>query len=155
MAPRTCEWAEVADRLRSARSYWMTTSSPTGAPHAAPVWGVVIGSDLHLYSERRTARARHVAADPRVVVHLESAEDVVIVHGSLEDVGSPGGNPGVVAALDAKYPDPADAPYLPSADPDFDVVWVLRPQRALMWRLPQFEESQARWTLPVSPTVPR
>jgi hypothetical protein len=132
----------------------MTTSSPSGAPHAAPVWGVVMGSDLHLYSERRTAKARHVAVDPRVVVHLESAEDVVIVHGSLEDVGSPGDNPEVVAALDAKYPDGADAAYLPSADPDFDVVWVLRPRRALMWRLPHFEESQARWTLPGSPAAP-
>jgi hypothetical protein len=154
MSPRTCEWAEVAGRLRSARSYWVATTGPTAAPHAAPVWGVVMGDDLHLYSERRTAKARHAAADPRVVVHLESAEDVVIVHGLLEDAGFPGDNPEVVAALDAKYSDPADAPYLPSADPDFDVVWVLRPQRALMWQLLHFEESQARWTLPASPAAP-
>jgi len=41
------------------------------------------------FSERRTAKARHVATNPRVVVHLESAEDVVIVNGSLDDLGLP------------------------------------------------------------------
>ncbi len=41
-----------------------------GAPHAAPVWGVVTGGTLYLYSERRTRKARNLAADPRVVVHL-------------------------------------------------------------------------------------
>ena len=36
------------------------------------------------YSERRTVKARNLAADPRVVVHLESGEDVVVVRGTAE-----------------------------------------------------------------------
>jgi hypothetical protein len=66
-------WPEVAARLAAARTYWLCTTMPSGAPHAAPVWGVVIGPTLYLYSERRTVKARNLAADPRVVVHLESA----------------------------------------------------------------------------------
>ena len=139
------EWAEVSARLAPARSYWLGTTSPSGAPHAAPVWGVVVGQTLHLYSERRTAKARNIAADPRVVVHLESAEDVMIVRGTAEDLGTPADVPEVVAALAAKYADPADRQYLPDADPDFDVVYAIRPHTAMAWRLDDYEASQRRW----------
>jgi nitroimidazol reductase NimA-like FMN-containing flavoprotein (pyridoxamine 5'-phosphate oxidase superfamily) len=138
-------WADVCARLAPARSYWLVTVSATGAPHAAPVWGVVVGDALYVYSERSTVKARNLAANPRVVVHLESAEDVVIVHGKAEDVGHPGANGHVVAALAAKYPDPDDAPYLPSDDPDFDVLYVIRPHRAMTWRLDDYDASQRRW----------
>jgi general stress protein 26 len=110
-----------------------------------PVWGAVLRDDLYLYTERRTAKARHVAANPQVVVHLESAENVVIVSGELEDLGPPQEHPDVSDALAAKYHSPQDTPYLPSADPDFDVLWRLRPTRALLWRLDQYDGSQARW----------
>ena len=133
-------------RLAAARNYWMCTSMPSGAPHAAPVWGVVIGGTLYLYSERRTVKARNLAADPRVVVHLESGEDVVIVRGTAEDAGTPGQVPEVVAALSAKYTDEEDRQYLPDADPAFDVVYAIRPQSAMMWRLADYEGSQRRWT---------
>jgi len=69
-------WAEVAARRAVARNYWLCTTLPSGAPHAAPVWGVVAGGTLYLYSERRTVKARNISADPRVVVHLESGDDM-------------------------------------------------------------------------------
>jgi hypothetical protein len=135
----------VADRLETARSYWLGTSDPDGSPHAVPVWGAVVSEDLYLFSERRTAKARHVAANPQVVIHLESAENVVIVNGLLDDVGLPQDHPDVLDALAAKYSAPDDAPYLPTADPDFDVLWRLRPRRAMLWRLDRYDASQARW----------
>jgi PPOX class probable F420-dependent enzyme len=143
----TVSWPEVAALLAQARSYWLCTTLPSGAPHAAPVWGVVAGpaQTLYLYSERRTAKARNLAADPRVVVHLESAENVVIVRGTAEDQGAPADVPDVVEALSAKYTAEVDRQYLPAADPDFDVVYAIRPQSAMMWRLADYEQSQRRW----------
>jgi nitroimidazol reductase NimA-like FMN-containing flavoprotein (pyridoxamine 5'-phosphate oxidase superfamily) len=138
-------WSDVAARLAPARSYWMVTASGQGLPHAAPVWGVVVDDDLYLYSERSTVKARNLAANPRVLVHLESAEDVLIVHGRVEDLGPPDARRDVVAALDAKYHDNDDAPYLPSADPDFDVLYVVRARRAMAWRLSDYDDSQRRW----------
>jgi nitroimidazol reductase NimA-like FMN-containing flavoprotein (pyridoxamine 5'-phosphate oxidase superfamily) len=135
----------VAGRLAPARSYWLATSDAVGAPHVAPVWGAVVADDLYFFSERRTVKARHVATNPQVAVHLESAEDVVIVRGRLEDVGLPQDHADVLTALEAKYPAPEDAQYLPPSDPDFDVLWRLRPQRAMLWRLDDYDESQARW----------
>jgi hypothetical protein len=138
-------WPQVAARLAAARSYWLCTTMPSGAPHAAPVWGVVLTYTLYLYSERRTVKARNLAADPRVVVHLQSAEDVLIVRGAAEDLGTPAQVPEVVAALSAKYTREEDRQYLPDADPDFDVVYAIRPQSAVMWRLADYEGSQRRW----------
>jgi nitroimidazol reductase NimA-like FMN-containing flavoprotein (pyridoxamine 5'-phosphate oxidase superfamily) len=48
-------WAEVAERLAAARTYWLGTTTVSGAPHAAPVWGAVTGGTLYLYSEARVS----------------------------------------------------------------------------------------------------
>ena len=139
------DWPEVATRLAASRNYWLGTTTPSGAPHAAPDWGVVAGQTLYLYSERSTVKARNIAADPRVVVHLESGDDVVVVRGTAEDLGSPAGVPEVVAALAAKYTAPGDRQYLPDADPAFDVVYAVRPRSAMAWRLADYDGSQRRW----------
>jgi hypothetical protein len=107
---------------------------------------VVTGETLYLYSERSTVKARNLTADPRVVVHLESGEDVLIVRGVAEDLGAPDAVPAVVAALAAKYTRPQDRQYLPDRDPDFDVVWAIRPRSAMAWRLDDYAASQRRWT---------
>jgi PPOX class probable F420-dependent enzyme len=146
MQAEAVTWAEIAARLAPARSYWLCTTLPSGGPHAAPVWGAVTGQTLYLYSERRTVKARNIAADPRVVVHLESGDDVLILRGVAEDVGTPAEVPQVVGALAVKYTRPEDQQYLPSADPDFDVVYAIRPRSAMTWRLADYEASQRRWT---------
>ena len=56
------------------------------------------------------------------MVHLESGEEVVIVRGTAEDLGTPVHVPEVVAVLSVKYTGESDRQYLPDADPAFDVV---------------------------------
>jgi nitroimidazol reductase NimA-like FMN-containing flavoprotein (pyridoxamine 5'-phosphate oxidase superfamily) len=145
MTPRDASWDEVAARLEPARSYWLGTCDAGGAPHVVPVWGAVLNGELYFFSERRTAKARHVTANPQVVVHLESPENVVIVNGVLEDLGRPSARADVLRALETKYDSPEDARYLPTSDPDFDVLWQLRPRRAMLWHLDEYDGSQARW----------
>jgi hypothetical protein len=139
-------WSEVAGRLAEARSYWLVTASARAVPHASPVWGVVVGQRLHLYSERSTVKARDLAGNPEAVVHLESAEDVLIVQGTLSDLGAPADHDDVIAALREKYVAPQDVPYLPGEDPSFDVLYGLEPRRAMAWRLDDWDASQRRWT---------
>jgi pyridoxamine 5'-phosphate oxidase-like protein len=139
------DWPEVAARLAASRNYWLGTTTPSGAPHPAPAWGVVAGQTLYLYSERSTVKARNIAADARVAVHLESGDDVLIVRGTAEDLGTPADMPEVVAALAAKYTAPGDRQYLPDADPAFDVVYAVRPRSAMAWRLADYDGSQRRW----------
>jgi hypothetical protein len=146
MDSREISWSDVAARLAPSHSYWLATTAPDGAPHTVPVWGAVVSDTVYVYSERRTAKARNIAHDSRVVLHLPDALDVLIVHGTLIDEGRPEGHADVMAALDLKYADPADRPYLPSADPDFDVMWSLDPTRAMTWRLADWDGSHARWS---------
>jgi hypothetical protein len=139
------DWTEVAGRLGAERSYWLHTTGAGGAPHAVPVWGAVHDEVLYLYTERSTAKARNLALDPRVAIHLPDPEDCLIVHGSLTDLGHPQEHPQVLAALDAAYPDPADHENLPSGDPAYDVLYALRPTSARAWRLADWDSSQATW----------
>ena len=142
------DWAHIAARLAPARNYWLGTTTASDAPHATPIWGVVVDDRFYGYSERRTAKAKNIERDPRVVLHLESAEHVVIVHGRMIDEGRPSDLPGVVHALSVKYDAPGDDQYLPSVDEDFDVLYLLQPERALLWELSDFDGSQQRWSLP-------
>jgi hypothetical protein len=142
------EWTEVVRRLADAKIFWLHTTGPNGAPDAAPVWGVTVEDILYLYSERSTVKARNLERDPRVVIHLESGTDVVIVHGRLVDQGRPTDHPVVVEAFDLKYYESAEKPFVPSSDPAFDVLYSLEPRRALMWSLPDTEASTRRWRSP-------
>ena len=139
-------WTAVAGRLAVARSYWLGTTTPSGAPHAAPVWGAVLDDVFYIFSERSTVKARNIAADPRVIVHLESGEEVLIVRGVADDVGGPQGLPSVLAAFAAKYSGRDDRQYLPGVDPAVDVIYAIRPQAVMTWRLADYEESQQRWS---------
>jgi len=145
MTASEVSWHEVADQLTPSRNYWLTTIGSDGAPHAAPVWGVVVDEVLYLYSETSTVKARNLAADPRLVLHLESGEHVVIIHGIAENLGVPGTRMTVVNALDEKYRAPEDAIYLPSADDAFDVLYAVRPHKAMLWELSDYSASQRRW----------
>jgi hypothetical protein len=141
-------WEEVADRLAPARNYWLHTTDPAGGPQVTPVWGAVVENCLYHYSLRRTVKARNLRHNPRVAVHLESGADVVIVYGTLVDVGRPVSGSDVVQAFAEKYDRPHEQPFLPGANPDFDVLYRVIPGRALVWSLPDSEASMRRWAAP-------
>ena len=133
---------EVADRLAPARNYWLHTTEPRRWPPGDPgLGGCGRRTDLYHYSLRRTVKARNLRQNPGVAVHLESGADVVIVYGTLADVGRPQEATAVVQAFAAKYDRPQEQPFLPGADPAFDVLYRLRPGRALVWSLPDSEAS--------------
>lgn len=138
-------WADVAARLGASRIYWVHTTGPGGAPDASPVWGAVVGDVLYFYTFRASVKARNLARDSRVVVHLESGSDVTIVHGTAVDLGPPSDHPLIVQAFESKYDRPEEVPFLPSSDPAFDVLYSVEPRRALVWSLPDSEASTRRW----------
>ncbi|MFN8378260.1 MAG: pyridoxamine 5'-phosphate oxidase family protein [Anaerolineae bacterium] len=78
------EWAD--SRLTASRNYWISTASPDGQPGAAPVWGVWMDGTLIFGVGKTSRKGRHLIANPRVIAHLESGDDVVIVEGIAERV---------------------------------------------------------------------
>jgi PPOX class probable F420-dependent enzyme len=150
-SPQAVPWSEVIAALAPARNYWLNTISPDGSPHVSPVWGAVFGEHLYFYTSRSTVKARNLARDGRAALHLENAESVVIIHGRVEDIGEPSLSRAVMHVLDTKYDEPGDADYLPGGNQSFDVLFRFQPQRALLWRLADFETSQRRWAATTSP----
>ena len=64
---------------------WLTTVGADGTPQPNPIWFIWDGADTVVIYSVEKAKPRHVAANPRVALHFNTAEDgddVVIFTGS-------------------------------------------------------------------------
>jgi hypothetical protein len=136
------DWSFVLELLGEARSYWLCSVSADGRPHAAPVWGALVDDDLYLETSPQTKKARNIARNPKVSVHVEEGDHAVIVEGEavparpLPVVGR-----SLAAEFTRKY-----AGYEPGAgDWDGGGLYRLLPEKVLAWRdMP----TAARWRFP-------
>ena len=137
-------------RLRASASYWLATTRPDGRPHAAPVWGVLIGGEFWFGTAGRKVRnLRHM---PYAVVHGESADDVAILEGPVERRPLSDAPEAVLAAFRAKYVDPlTGGPFeLSGGEPPDGEAWLyaLRVEAGHAWLEGAFEETRTRWRTP-------
>lgn len=127
-------------------SYWLSTTRPNGQPHAAPVWGVWL--DNAFWFGTAGQKIKNLASTPYAVVHLESAEDVVILRGSVMLVADANMLQRVAAAFRLKYVDGATGqPY----DLFRDIgptgpIYRLTPEVGLAWLEGAFATTNTRWT---------
>jgi hypothetical protein len=127
------DWKNVRGRLEESAIYWLATASPEGLPHTVPVWGVWLDDRLYFDGGARTRHLRNVAANPRIAVHLESGNEVVIVEGTAgaASVPDPELTVRVADGYRAKY---GGAGYSPKPDSwDGGGLWVVHPQCAFAW----------------------
>jgi PPOX class probable F420-dependent enzyme len=83
------ERPDIQARLDDEQVVWMTTVSPAGQPQTSPVWFIVQGESIVVYSLRATPRTRNIASNPHVSLNLNSSasgNDVVIIEGRAEIV---------------------------------------------------------------------
>jgi hypothetical protein len=139
-------WDEIESRFQAAPNWWVATTGPAG-PHSVPVWGVVVGGVLSFYGAPDAVRSQNLAADPRLVLHLESASDVLLLHGTADVAGAAGGDPAVNAAYAVKYAAPDDLEYLPDAPANERALrYAVEPLRAVAWLLDGSSEwNNRRW----------
>lgn len=84
----------IRDRLAGAVVVWLTTVTPEGQPQSSPVWFIVDGEELLVFSRDGTPRVRNIRANPRVAINLDTlddGEDVVTMEGiaRIDDAGAP------------------------------------------------------------------
>ncbi len=131
-------WTHAEERLARSRSYWICTSRPDGRPHSAPVWGFWHDGALYFGTHRESRKARNIARNPHVSMHLESGDDVVIVEGQATEVDGKA----VARQLDAvcrkKYGMPMTI--MPGS-----VTYCLRPRIVLAWTENDFPNNSTRW----------
>jgi hypothetical protein len=138
-------WGAVEEKLAAATSYWLTTISPDGRPHARPVDGVWLDGALIFGGSPDTRWVRNLQRHRALSVHLPSGDDVVILEGEVElaDADHPLGAPSR-AAQKAKYPQ-----YFPGdAEPPTLPFWLFRPSVAYAWALEGFPAGATRWSFP-------
>ena len=137
-------WSHVLQRLTDSFNYWVCTTGPDGRPHATPVWGVVLDGTLYFDGSPETRRGRNLAANPAVVIHLESGADVVIVHGDVRDINGAGRDLclRLAEAYGKKYESLGYEP-----DPDAWSVggglYIVTPREAFAWT--SFPQDATRW----------
>jgi Pyridoxamine 5'-phosphate oxidase len=78
------DWRWAEERLVEARNYWITTVRPNGSPHSMPVWGLWHDGAFYFSTSPDSRKARNLAANPALTVHLESGDEVVILEGAVE-----------------------------------------------------------------------
>jgi hypothetical protein len=116
------DWRWVVDRFAAVRSTWLGTTRPDGRPYAAPVWVVVVDGIFWFWTSATSTKGRNLEADPRLVLHLASVDDVAILEGRAVAETPTGA---VVAEYVEKYGEP------PPVEPSF---WRVEPSSALAWR---------------------
>lgn len=130
------EWAWAEERLTASRNYWIVTAGSVGGPHAAPVWGLWIDDAVVFSTSPESRKGRNLEGDPRVVVHLESGDEVVILEGAVERI-----------SLDDPLADAYDAKYEHRPDPGApgEVWFRLAPLRAFAWLEQDYSRTATRF----------
>ena len=132
-------WDDMSSRLEAAHNYWVSTTRPDGRPHAMPVWGVWLDGTLSFGTDPDSRKARNLAANPEIVVHLESGDEVAILEGAVATVT----DSRVIKEIDAAYKKKygmklTDAPGTPC-------IFAVRPRLAFAWREKDFNQFATRW----------
>ncbi len=143
----TLPWSWAVERLEEARNYWFSTTRPDGRPHAMPAWAAWLDDTLYFEGSPETRRARNLATNPALVVHLESGNDVVILEGETREASPP--ERGLAERLAAIFADKygASHDYRPGPDQwDRGGLWSLRPRVAFGWS--EFPKNTTRWRFP-------
>jgi hypothetical protein len=124
-------WSWAEERLAASRNYWLATSGDDG-PAAAPVWGVWADGAVYFGTSPRSRKGRNIERDPRVVIHLESGDEVVILHGEVELAEV---DESVLEAYEAKY----------GYRPPSTRLYRLRPTRVLAWLEGDYPKTATRF----------
>ena len=135
-------WSEAEAKLERARNYWIGTTRPDGSPHAMPVWGLWLDGSLYFSSGLTSRKTRNLAVDPRIVVHLESGDDVVVLEGRARRVTDDAELRRVAELYTVKYDfefDPTNADY---------PVFRITPRRAYAWLERDYTGTATRYAFP-------
>jgi PPOX class probable F420-dependent enzyme len=71
-------------RLRQEKVIWLTTVDSNNAPQPRPVWFHWDAQTVLIFSEKKKAKLRHIASNPKVSLNLNTDEnggDVVVLIG--------------------------------------------------------------------------
>ena len=125
-------WSWARERLDRAIVYWLATAGSDGAPHLIPIWGAWV--DERWYVEGGPTRwQRNLRENPRMAIHVEFGEEVVIVEGVAAELVAP--DPPLSDAILAGYAKYRAAKGYEASPSNWAEggLWQLRPVKAFAW----------------------
>ncbi len=138
----TMKWSAVEKKLAASRNYWICTTRAGGRPHAMPVWGFYLDGAIFFGTGRETLKAKNIARNPDIVIHLESGDDAVIVECNVEE------QPLTDSAFRKRLDKLSVKKYkMPLMVVPESVLYRARPRVVLAWREKDFPVSGTRWEL--------
>jgi hypothetical protein len=125
-------WSWARERLERAIVYRLATTGSDGVPHLIPIWGAWV--DDHWYVEGGPTRwQRNLRENPRMAIHVEVGDEVVIVEGTATEIVAP--EAARAESILAGY-----GKYHAASNYDADAanwseggLWQLRPVKAFAW----------------------
>lgn len=133
-------FSHAEERLSKSRNYWICTSRPDGRPHSIPVWGFWLEGVLYFGTARSSQKARNLADNPSVSIHLESGDDVVILEGKAVEANL------ADAPLRKKLDSASRSKYkMPLIIVPESVFYSVLPQVVLAWTEKDFPNNATRW----------
>lgn len=133
-------FSHAEQRLAKSRNYWICTTRPNGRPHSIPVWGFWIDGALYFGTGRASRKARNLAHNAALSIHLDSGDDVVILEGTAVeiDLSDKSQLKKLDAASRAKYK-------MPMVVGPENVIYSVRPRVVLAWTEKDFPNNATRW----------
>jgi PPOX class probable F420-dependent enzyme len=135
-------WSWAAERLTSARNYWVTSVWPDGRPHSMPVWGMWDDTVLWFTCAVGSRKARNLRDEPRCVVTTEDASDPVVIEGTARIVTDDKSIRRVLDLMNDKYHTDIEISFL---DPAKNATIAVRPGKVIGMRHGDFTGSPTRW----------
>jgi Pyridoxamine 5'-phosphate oxidase len=129
------------DRLSKSRNYWICTVRPDGRPHSIPVWGFWLNGMLYFGTARSSRKARNLARNCSLSVHLESADDVVILEGQAVELNL--ADKDTVRRLDTESRAKYKMPLMMVPE---TIIYRVAPRVVLAWTEKEFPTNATKWT---------
>jgi nitroimidazol reductase NimA-like FMN-containing flavoprotein (pyridoxamine 5'-phosphate oxidase superfamily) len=77
-------WKWAQDRLNKSRQYWIATTRPDRRPHVMVVWALWLDGFLYFSTGSKSRKARNLAKNPHCTMGTETADEAVIMEGTVE-----------------------------------------------------------------------
>lgn len=139
------DWVEARERLAASHDAWLSTVTPSGAPHVMPVWVVWDDDALWFSCSAGSRKARNLAAEPRCVLTSDDPRNPVVVEGVATVVTATPLLARFLGVVNDKY---GTSYGLDLVDPDVNRTVRVRPTRAFALNENDFGGSPTRWVFP-------
>lgn len=137
-------WDWVERQMHNSRNYWVCTVCADGRPHSVPVWGAWVDGVLYFGTDRQAVKARNIARDSRVVVHLGSGDKTVIFEGNAAQAQISASQ---LQRIGERYVEKYDLD--PQLADSGDLLLCVIPRRVMAWLEKDYPTTATYWLFDV------